>query len=268
MSAQPTSQDALPVPPAPLAFSVSKLNLYLKCPMAFYFRHVLGLKSPQRSAQAFGSALHAGIAHSYRQKVESRKDLPLDEVKGFFAAEWSKQKDEVLWDPGEDHAKMLDEGVGLLEIYQAEVAPKIQPAIVEDLFEIRFENTDYSFRGVIDLVDKQSTLIIDHKTSAKAPSPLEAHKSLQLTAYALGNRVKSGVIEDGLAFDYLIRGRSPRIVRLHTNRTDEDLERFLKLLAHVATAVKENLFHPNSAHPYCTPKLCPFWTECEGGRRL
>jgi len=257
-----------PLAPAPEKFSVSKINMYLKCPASYYFRYVLGLKSPPRSYQVFGTAIHAGIAHNYRKKMESQQDLPLGEVKEFFAADWAFQKDQVLWEPDEKPDKMLDEGIKLLEIYQTDVAPKIQPALVEDLFELNFENTPYSFRGIIDLVDKESGLIIDHKTGTKTPSPANVHKDIQLTAYALANRVRTGEVEKGAAFDYLIRGRTPKIVRVMTTRTDSDIQRFLKTLAQVVAAIKAQLFYPNPSHPYCSPKLCPFWGECEGGRKL
>ncbi|OGR47073.1 MAG: hypothetical protein A2X40_07695 [Elusimicrobia bacterium GWC2_65_9] len=217
---------------------------------------------------AFGTSLHAGIAHNYRQKIESRQDLPVGEVKEFFAADWEHQKGQVAWEPDENPGKMMDEGAALLEIYQSKIAPKIQPRIVEDLFELKFENTEYTFRGIIDLVDDTSGLIIDHKTSTKTPSPTNVHKDIQLTAYALGNRVRTGEIENGAAFDYLIRGRSPKVIRIETTRSDEDIQRFLKMLAQIAAAIKAELFWPAPNHPYCSPKLCPFWSECEGGRKL
>ena len=256
-----------PPPPAPLAFSISKVNQYLKCPAAYYFRYVMNVRTPPRSYQAFGTALHAGIAHNYRRKIESQMDLPISEVKEFFSADFDFQKGNVLWEKGEDPGRLKDEGTALLDIYQTQVAPKIQPEIVEDLFELKFENTDYVFKGIIDLVDKSSGMIIDHKTTSKTPQASTIEKDLQLTAYALGNRVRTGVIENGLAFDYLVRGKSPKTMRLTTTRSDEDIERFLRLLAHVTAAIKEQRFYPNPTHPYCSQKLCGFWDMCQGGRK-
>lgn len=251
----------------PLAFSVSKINLYLKCPAAYYFTYVMGVKPPPRSYQVFGTSLHAGIAHNYRKKMETQLDLPLSEVQEFFSADWEHQRSQVLWEPGEDPGKMKDEGVSLLQIYQSQVAPNIQPEIVEDLFEVKFENVDYIFRGIIDVVDANTRLIIDHKTTTKAPQSGNVQKDLQLTAYALGNRVRTGQVESGLAFDYVVRGKSPKIVRIETTRTSEDIERFLRMLAQVAAAIKDGRFYPNPSHPYCSRKFCGYWEMCEGGRK-
>lgn len=254
--------------PAPTSFSISAINLYLKCPAAYYYRYIMGLRTPPRSYMMFGTSLHAGIAHSYRKKIESQQDLPLGEVKEFFSADWDYQKGKILWEPGEDASKLKDEGVKLLEIYQTEVAPKIQPEIVEEMFEIKFDGVEYTFKGIIDLVDKTSGMVIDHKTTSKAPSAINVHKDLQLTAYSLGNRVRTGRVEKGMAFDYLIRGRAPKIVRMETSRSQADIDRFLRMLAMVATSIKEGRFYPNASHPYCSPKFCPFWDGlCEGGRK-
>lgn len=266
MTAQPNLQGIEP-PPAPLAFSISKINQYLKCPAAYYFRYVQNIRTPPRSYLMLGTALHAGIAHNYRKKMESQADLPLSEVKEFFSADWDYQKGNVLWEPGEDAGKMKDEAVAMLEVYQTQVAPKIQPEIVEDMFELRFENTDYVFKGVIDLVDKSSQMIIDHKTTSKTPQAATVEKDMQLSAYALGNRVRTGMEERGLAFDYLVRGRSPKVVRIETTRSEADIDRFLRLLAHVAAAIKDQRFYPNPTHPYCSQKLCGFWDMCAGGRK-
>ena len=268
MSAQ-GNLPGIPVPPpAPPAFSISKINLYLKCPAAYYFRHVLGLRTPPRSYQVFGTSLHAGIAHNYRKKMETQMDLPLGQVQEFFSADWDYQRGKILWEPGEDAGKMKDEGIKLLEVYQARVAPAIQPAVVEEMFEIQFEGVPYTFRGIIDLVDRKSGMVIDHKTTTKTPSAVNVHKDLQLTAYSMGNRVKHGVVEKGMAFDYIVRSRSPKIVRIETSRSEEDIKRFLRLMANVATAIQEQRFYPNPSHPYCSPKLCAYWDACEGGRKF
>lgn len=256
-----------PAPKPPEAFSVSKINLYLKCPAAYYFRYVMGVRTPSKSYMVFGTSLHAGIAYNLRKKIDSQVDLPLSEVQEFFSADWSYQKGQVLWEPGENPGKMKDEGVALLELYHTEVAPTIQPEIVEEMFEVKFEGVDYTFRGIIDLVDKTSGFVVDHKTSRKTPFAEDVHKNMQLTAYALGNRVRTGVIEKGLRFDYIVRGRSPKIVSIATSRTDDDIQRFLRMLAQVTTAIRDERFYPNPSHPYCSQKLCGFWDMCEGGRK-
>ena len=268
MNEQPALPGVPPPPPAPESFSVSKINLFLKCGAAYYYRYILGLRTPPRSYMVFGTSIHAGIAHNYRRKIESQADLPLSEVQEFFSADWNYQRGQILWESGENHGKMKDEGVQLLELYHTQVAPTVQPEIVEEMFEVKFDGVDYTFRGIIDLVDKTSGFVVDHKTSSKSPIASDVHKNIQLSAYALGNRVRSGQIEKGMAFDYIVRGRSPKIVRIESSRSEEDIQRFLKLLAHVATAIKEQRFFPNPSHPYCTPKLCPFWDGlCEGGRK-
>lgn len=249
------------------SLSVSKINQFLRCGLAYYFRHVVGLRTPPRSYQVFGTSLHAGIAHNYRKKMESQLDLPLGEVQEFFSADWDYQKGKVLWESGESPDAMKDEGMKILSIYHGQIAPKIQPKAVEQPFEVRFDNVGYSFKGIIDLVDTNTGFVVDHKTTRKTPSAVDVHKDLQLTAYSMGHRILFGQAPKGLRFDYMVRCRSPKVIQMETNRDESDVQRFLKLVGHVASAIKAQIFYPNPTSFCCSAKLCPYWPECEGGRK-
>ena len=58
--------------------SVSALEMHQRCPKQYEFRYVEGMKIPPGIALIRGKAFHSGVAHNYKQKIESAKDLPLD----------------------------------------------------------------------------------------------------------------------------------------------------------------------------------------------
>lgn len=253
--------------PAQETFSVSKLKCYLRCPAVYYYRYILGLYPPPSSNMMLGTAIHGAIEHNFRKKKETHQDLPVSDVQEFFSANFNYLKGQVLWEPGEVPGKIKDEGVKLLELYLTELAPKIMPDLVEDVFHVKFENCSCIFKGIIDLVTEEA-LIVDHKTSGRSPIPEAVHKDLQCTAYSLGFRFKTKRIEKGIAFDYLVRGKNPKLVRVETSRSQSDIDGFLRLLGRVMTAVQEGLFYPNSTGQFCTERMCQFWSECAGGRKF
>ena len=156
----------------PEHLSASQVNTYLTCPLQHFWRYHKHRKIPPKSAMSLSKSLHFGIEGNYRQKVESHQDLPLDDVLDKFSTDFDFRKHETLWAKDEKPPKVKDEGVWLLSLYHQTVAPKVQPLHVEDSFEVPFENFDVPLVGRLDLVD-DSHLIIDHKTSGKAPSVME-----------------------------------------------------------------------------------------------
>jgi putative RecB family exonuclease len=242
--------------------SISQMNTYLRCPLQYHWRYVKGIVIPPKSALTFGKAIHSGLEYNYRQKKETHKDLKADEICQVFSQNFNFLKKETLWEPEEKPGELKDEGIGIIRKYQKEIAPAVQPVQVEEEFEVKFDNFPCVFRGIIDLVDDKD-LIIDHKTTKRSPTPDQAQKDLQVTAYSLGHRVKYGKVEKGLRFDYIVRRKTPKIVQLSLIRTQEDIDRFLKLIAYVAKAIDQELFYPQPHNFSCNEKSCGYWEICK-----
>ena len=131
-----------------------------------------------------------------------------------------------------------------MKTYHETVSPTIQPVHVEREFNLDLENSDYTLKGFIDLVDRNS-FIIDHKTAKKSWSEDQATKDLQLTAYSLAYRTLEGKEEKGLRFDVMVRTKEPKIQQLYTTRNQKDIDRFIKTLAYVYKAIETGIFYPN-----------------------
>lgn len=241
--------------------SPTQLNMYLRCPAQYKFRYVDGIILPPRSALVKGKAVHRGQEHNYRQKIESYKDVALSEVQEVTAAEFESLAPETEWGKDEDPGKIKDETISLASLYHAEVAPKVQPILVEEKVTVDFENTDYALLGFIDVLDDKG-YIRDTKTASRTPGQDEAARSLQLTAYALAHRELMGVPESGVKLDYLVQTKSPKVVTLEAKRSERDIKRFLNIVGRVAEAIRSQIFYPNPNSFMCSEKNCGYYHLC------
>ena len=240
--------------------SVTQLKMFLRCPLQYYFRYIKELIIPPRSEVTLGKSIHRALEENYKQKIETKEDLPIDYLTDLFSDTWESEVKETLFEEDEKPGKIKDEGVNILRIYHKIVSPKIQPVYVEKEFNL-FLDADFTLKGFIDLVTEED-LIIDHKTTKRSYSEEQVATDLQLTAYSLAYRMLEGKEERGLRFDVMVRTKEPKIQHISTKRTQEDINRFLKLVDYVNKAIKTGIFYPreNFMCPKCGYKeLCRRW---------
>ena len=243
--------------------SISQVNTYLRCPLQYYWRYVEGLRIPPASALTFGKAVHAAIEHNYRHKMMTGNDVPVEEAKEAFAYAWDRMAPETQFEEGEKPGEVKDEGVRCTALYVTEVAPAVRPVAVEEEFELQFENTEHTLKGVVDLIDASGT-IIDTKTTKRSPAADALEKDLQLTTYSLGYRTLKGESESGLRMDFIVRTKQPKITSLSAApRSDREIQRLLKTIAYVARAIRDQLFYPQVHNFTCNAAGCGYWPVCQ-----
>ena len=64
--------------------SPSQVNTFLSCPAKWYFRYGLGLREPPTDTLAPGTPFHSVLAANFRQKIETKQDLPVEELEESF----------------------------------------------------------------------------------------------------------------------------------------------------------------------------------------
>ena len=242
-------------------FSITQLNMYLRCPAQYEFRYIDGIKLPPTAALTKGRSVHKGAEHNYRQKAETRQDVTLEEVQDIVGAQFDQEAAGTAWDKVEDKGKVKDETLALSALYHQAVAPEVQPLFIEHEFRIPVAGAAVPLLGFIDVIDERF-VIRDLKTASKTPSEGEAASSLQLTAYAMAYRELVGGIEAGVALDYLVQTKQPKTVTLLANRTELDIARLRLIMNHVLTAINTGLFYPNPSNFMCSAKNCGYWQAC------
>jgi hypothetical protein len=250
--------------------SYTQLNMLLRCGEQYRRRYIEGERVPPGSAGALGKSFHLAQESNYRQKITSKQDLPMGAVTAAFSDAFDVESKDVLWTPEEAETgiakvkgDLKDEGVKLVEVYHTEVAPAVQPESCEEVIPVALDGFPYDLKCVVDLVDDQQ-IVHDSKTRGKTPTAEEANKSMQLTAYALAYRVSRKEQERGLKLDRVVRNKTPKIVTLPTQRTNEQIGRFLETMARAAEAIQGGVFLPAPEGAwYCSPKFCGYYGTCK-----
>jgi CRISPR/Cas system-associated exonuclease Cas4 (RecB family) len=236
------------------------INCFLDCSAKFYFQEIEQIETPNKSYLAFGSSIHKTMEVNFSQKIDSKIDLSIEEAKQVFSESFDSefQKVDKLDLASDDSGSMKDQGVKLIEKYQRDIAPRIQPVAVEQRIKVKFKGYDYGIAGTIDLYDADA-VVIDHKTTSKQISGIipENYKR-QLSCYSIleeatGREVKSARI------DYFKRD-STEIRHL---AVPIDREHFLQMFQTVGEAIQKGIFIPNRSSFLCSKRYCKFYQACE-----
>ena len=251
--------------------SPSQLDQYDKCQQQWYFRRTLG-PMPPGIALIKGVATHKAAEHNYRAKLESGEDLPVDVLKDVAATEFSGRlmAEGVTLHP-EEQAKGKDVVIGqakdsavrLTEVYRYEVAPEVQPAIVEETVRIEIPRSNIALVGRIDVATTDGT-IAELKTSGKRWNQDAADNLLQLSWYGMAYRHKTGNEPSGYRIDVLVDlVKGPIRQPLTTTRTTRDLEVLLARINAMTAAMKTGVLTPAPMGAWwCSTKWCGFAHIC------
>lgn len=250
--------------------SNSQISSYLRCSMMNYWRYEKGIKSAPNTAMSLGVTIHAALEHNFKQKILTRRDLPVNQVTEYFREEWRKAVETTLFDPDEDTSPetIMDQGVELITKYQDEIAPTIQPKFIEQKFSVRLPGMMRDVIGYIDLIDIDD-IIVDHKTSKADPKLDNLAKDFQLTLYKIAFRKRHGRNPGGLRYDYLVRKIRKgqlltSITQVAVERTEAQEMMLVSAFSTVEKGLNLKLFFPNPTFFGCSAAGCGYWNMCMG----
>lgn len=201
--------------------SPSRLNLWLRCPLAFRFRYIDGVATPTSPAQYVGKLVHAGLEHHYRHR-QVGVTLPMDELCSRLEDLWDQMDslERVAFYTSVDETNARVQAKELVRTYLSQLpAEEPRPVAVESALEAPLvdpatgEDLGISLVGIVDLVlpEPGGPLIADFKTVARGGESLEITHEVQLGSYAYLFRQASGQIESGLEIRNVIKTKVPRV---------------------------------------------------------
>ena len=248
--------------------SHSQINMFLRCPKQYEFRYLENIVAPPSGMLVLGKSGHSALAYNFEQKIESYKDLKAGEITDYFVNEFdiAVEKEEPIFD-SDSKGTLKDNGVKILKKYPKEHGHNIQPVAVEKEFNVEFENTDYGFKGFIDLIT-DTNIVKDHKFSKRSPNEADINDALQTSAYYLGYQTLFGTDPAGFEFDYLITKKEPEIKSYPTSRTQEDIDEYLELIGNVARAIRSGNFYKHTEGWHCNQKFCGYYNICRPHRMI
>lgn len=240
----------------------SSIAMYLKCQKQYEFRHIRGMVVPPKSALTVGRAVDTGVTHNLAQKIETRTDVPLDEVLDQYSTQFDKDAPDTDWD-GDDAGAQKDLGAKLVELYHRDVAPDVQPVAVQDQFRIEFES-GYALGGTSDVIDENG-FIRDTKTSKAKYDDDAVSNSLQATVYDYAYEAKNGKKAKGFIFDVLKKTKKPEYQKVQGEVSDHQREMTFEAINTMHENIKTGRFLPAPEGAWwCSKDWCGYWSLCKG----
>lgn len=253
-------------------FSHSALDLFARCGEAYRRRYLEGEKIPPGFALLRGTVVHKAAEANYRQKIETKIDLPaeavaaaardaaVDAVRGPFQLDLGDDVSEK-----EFKGKLVDSGVALAQVHRQIIASKVQPVAVEKEMRVKLPGFPREILGFIDVIDSQ-TRIRDAKTSGKKKTLKDVAQSLQLLLYTVMHHALVGRPPSAVVIDSVVETKAGK-------RSAEALELpappqtayqpLLNRLGTLQRAHESGVFSPASPDAWnCSPKWCGYWTTC------
>jgi len=253
--------------------SVTQMNLYMKCPKAYYFSYIEKIKLPPNGVRVQGQAYHEALAANFTHKLETASDMPIEDVFDVFSDSFNLiRKDKVMQDEGKqwvfddinweggDSGEMKDQGIALTELYCGSVAPTITPVQVENREEITISDVPFVIIRDLETIDT----VIDHKVKKSRFSEGDLGRELQPLAYTMQTN-------KDFCFHVALKQKTLAIVtpdedsKLRIQPTRGKKLWFEQVVSDVWTAIQAGIFPvcPNGWH--CGENYCGYFELCKGG---
>ncbi|MFC1833748.1 RecB family exonuclease [Thermodesulfobacteriota bacterium] len=230
-------------------FSYSQLNTYLMCPLRYRLQYVeLIPPAFTTSALVFGSAVHEAVAAFHHQRLLG-DTLGPDQMLDVYRQAWTNRNgDEIRFCNGDNEEALQEKASQVLTVYHESFDPSVEILGIEEFFEMSINDTVPPFQGYIDLIEQGSggnVTVVDLKTAARKLSNGQADSNLQLTAYSVGAQ-SLGFNPDQLTLrlDVVTKTKNPELMRYETTRTEQERERFCKLVTSVWHAIERETWFP------------------------
>lgn len=228
--------------------SASRLNCWLRCPLAFKLRYIDGIRTPSTPSLFVGKRVHAALERFYRNQQLDVK-LGADGLQRWLHESWGETAAEegMVFANTADEETCRQQASGLVAAYLTAIPnTEPKPLAVEASIDAPLvdpftgENLGIPLVGVMDLVlpEAAGPLIADFKTAAKSSESLEISHEIQLSCYAYLFRETSSVDEAALEIRSLVKTKTPQV---HFHRYAARDQRHFRRLFAVIRAYLEDL---------------------------
>jgi predicted RecB family nuclease len=221
--------------------SASRLNLWLRCPLAFRLRYIDGIRTPTTPSLFLGKTVHRGLEVLYRHR-QLCVELSQEDVAKRMLDGWDETVDSenMKFESTDEEGSMKKQAVDLLAAYMEHTADALEtPLAVETNMEAPLidpdtgEDLGIPLLGVVDLVvdDRDGPKVIDFKTAARSAPPHETLHEIQLSSYSYLFRQATGDEEGGLEIRSLIKTKTPKIeIHSYQARSEQHFRRLFAVI--------------------------------------
>jgi len=249
----------------------SMISMFLRCGLQFEKRYLENLKIPPGVAARRGSSFHKAAEVNHKQKMETKADLPLGDLKDAGRDEFVRLvKEEGVFIPTDKLTdknallnEALNESLSAIELYHRDIAPGIEPAAVEKALVANI-GCALPIGGKLDLIEP--TRIRDFKCG-KTKNQTWADRAIQPTFYHALYKSEYGAYPEEFRYDIIspLKTKTNHIA-LPTHRDDTDIVNVRLTINEFIKALKAGDFHQaDPDHWICSEDWCGFWWICSRG---
>ena len=234
-----------------MKLSASSLNLFLRCPYAYYLKEIEKAEPVMNEGAFLGKLIHKTLENYFNYKKQNQNEDKLD-IADFLEDSFKqliKQENIKFTFKKSDYK---DIAVDMLQNYN-QIAKTITPLETEKYFEIYID--DVYITGYIDLLT-QDRKLIDFKTSQSKNVKINSEYVMQISLYSM----------TGLANNYYLHFITPynavekEVKPLKSLLFNEIINQFKNSYLSGAF-VPSGLTHPYACN-YCTYKqACKFYSD-------
>ena len=250
--------------------SPSRLNLWLKCGLAFKLRYLDGIRTPPTPALFLGKAVHGALERVYRHR-QLGVTLSQQDVAQNLTKTWPELEavEKIRFTDDAEATALRKQAVDLVTTYLAQLPDdEPKPLAVEATMQAPLvdpfngEDLGIPLLGVMDLTldtDDGATLI-DFKTSSRSSAPLPITHEIQLTSYAYLFRQLSGQQEAALQIRSLIKTKTPKCeTHTYPARTEIHFRRLFSVIrAYLDDLESERfIYRPGMGCSFCDFRESP-----------
>jgi len=260
--------------PGTLRLNQSQIQQWMKCPEQHRRRWVDGDIIPPAGPMIRGTAVHVGAEVNFKQKVDSKIDLPAgDIIEAAVQTVQSRIRTEGIWMNEEEQtqgqAKVTNgieqEVITLAGLYARAVAPLYQPIAVEEEMTFKVDGLEgVEVGGRIDTIsDRQE--VVDLKTYSKKANEAEMEADPQPTMYALLKLLKTGTAAKSINMEILVNKKEPEHQRIQLTKRKPDFIALLEQVKAIALAVRAGIApgaYGQKGAWWCSKKQCGYWRTC------
>jgi CRISPR/Cas system-associated exonuclease Cas4 (RecB family) len=246
--------------------SWTQINMFQRCPLQFFWRYVEGRKNPPPGAIILGTSAHIALETDLKQKIDSKENIPTEQVKEIMADAWESTVEkaidnfgEVDWED-EKPGELKDLGISALAHYHKERAVLIQPEAdgVEKKFTQSFKNSPLTIEGSIDCLTDLS--LIDWKNTKRKKNMDGEPAPGQLVLYSISNPKKE------LRVDSIVRTKKPDY-QIDRWLVDDDAQKhLLKTINNISLAIRTGIFYPTRDMLGINCRMCGYADLCKKWR--
>jgi hypothetical protein len=247
--------------------SGSSLNTFLRCAKQWEFAYVYRFKRPPNLKMVKGTAGHKAAEVHMLAKLDTpfgMIDGPLDVALDAFSDSFDEEAKEAYEEPGMTKVIAKNNGIREVKFWHKEVAPTIQPAMMEQPISFRINGIPWT--GTIDLVDAERR-VRDWKFTGKTPSSADAY-ILNMVGYAIGYRDLTGEIESQVVLDHIVGLVKPKYVAIRSDGpvSDQSIVAFADIVETANRSIQAGIFPANGlksgACSWCGYRdICPAYRD-------